>query len=81
MFMPTVHAFSLEGAPERYAIAAREMGVASSELDEAKAGKALVRAAGAQRQAVWLCTIAALIAESLPTREVRCAIRSDNRSS
>lgn len=42
MFMPTVHAFSLEGAPERYGIAAREMGVAAAGDDDTKAGEKLV---------------------------------------
>ena len=42
MFMPTVHAFSIEGAPERYATAAREMGIASWDDDEATAGEKLI---------------------------------------
>ena len=42
MFMPTVHAFSIGNAPERYAIAAREVGAATSEHDDDAAAENLV---------------------------------------
>ena len=42
MFMPTVHAFSIEAAPDRYAIAAREMGVAGADDHDTTAGEKLV---------------------------------------
>jgi alcohol dehydrogenase class IV len=42
MFMPTVHAFSIVGAPDRYATAAREMGIVSWDDDEATAADKLI---------------------------------------
>lgn len=42
MFMPTVHAFSVAGAPEKYATAARQIGVATAAHDDAEAAALLI---------------------------------------
>jgi alcohol dehydrogenase class IV len=42
MFMPTVHAYSIKGAPERYADAAREVGVAAWDDSDTTACRKLV---------------------------------------
>jgi alcohol dehydrogenase class IV len=42
MFMPSVHAYSVEGAPERYAVAAKEMGAANWEDDDSTACRKLI---------------------------------------
>lgn len=44
MFMPTVHEFSVDAAPERYATAARDIGVATWADDDTTATKKLIAA-------------------------------------